>query len=82
MGSVTGNQSPWGDGSVYRRGKTGPWMAPTVNRRRAAAPVSPSDGPGGRVSDTRRGALAALEDLKAEQRDGLQLAKQSFGDYT
>ncbi len=31
--------------------------------------------------DTRRGALAALEELKAERRDGLQPSRQSLGDY-
>jgi integrase len=66
---------------MYRRGKTGPWMAQLsivgVRQRRYLRRTAREVG----YPDTRRGALAALEDLKAEQRDGLQLAKQSLGDY-
>jgi integrase len=81
MRSVTRKQRPWGEGSIYRRRKTGPWMAQlsiggTRERRylrRTAREVG--------YPDSRRGALAVLEDLKAELRDGLQLSRQSLGDY-
>ena len=70
-----------GEGSVYRRGKAGHWMAQLsiggrVQRRYERRTAREAGYP-----DSRRGALAALEDLKAERRDGLRLSKQSLGDY-
>jgi integrase len=70
-----------GEGSVFRRPKGGPWMAQLSiggrHQRRYQRRTAREAG----YPDTRKGALAALEDLKAEQRDGLKLSRLSLGNY-
>lgn len=69
----------WGSGSVFLRGKK--WVAqvsigsPPHRRYRRRSAVQAGK------PNTRRGAIAALEELRAELRIGLNPSAQSLGDY-
>jgi integrase len=81
MPTMTRKRRTAGEGSVYRRGKTGPWMAQLSAGGRGQRRYERRTAREAGHPDSRRGALAALEDLKAERRDGLQPSRQSLGDY-
>lgn len=77
----TMNRRTPGEGSVYCRGRTGHWVAQLSiggrHQRRYLRRTAKLAG----YPDTRKGAVAALEDLRTEVRDGLKLSKLSLGDY-
>jgi integrase len=81
MHTMTKGRRTPGEGSVYRRNETGPWMAQlSIGGRRQRRYERRTARDAG-YPDTRKGALAALEEIKTERRDGLTLSRQSLGDY-
>jgi hypothetical protein len=81
MHTMTKRRRTPGEGSVYRRHKTGPWMAQLSIGGRLQRRYERRTARDAGYPDTRKGALAALEDLRTERRDGQALSRQILGDY-